>query len=655
MVDLSKVVRGTGRWMDRIATPMAAQLLNMKKVEKTVEEILEEQGVEIPVDAQGKSVLDFDLMVKVFSPITTTIKGKNIVTVLRNGEREYFQVHDEMLLQALTSIIVPPSVISRALRAPASFLRAAATLTLEFLARNPIRDTFEASVLSKYGFRLGWSTIYGALQIVAAGSPKARRWLNMLRSGQQQEMYEQFINAGGGGRAMVSMDRDYIASELRQLGAEDEKTRMEFFTSIPRTGLDMLRAMQEMLENASRVGEFALAIKKEGATAEGFARGGGAAAEVTINFKRAGTTARQFNSMIAFFNASVQGRVRLYEEYMRNPKAFIGRGLLTITMVTFAAWLVNKDDPEYLELPLWERLTYWHIPIGRGRGHRWVRVPKPWDLGVIFGNLPQSLWDTAVGNQELFDQSISADFPEGESAYETGIRMLIGLVPNAFLPLVQVYSDTGYDFFRQRPLINIYDVDLPPEQQKSRWTSETAIFIAKESGIPAAKVDSLIYGYSAGMGKYATDIIDKPIRWWARRAGDTEGATMSGDVLTDSWGLRALFRRSAAAGNAASITQFYKAKNQLLGVQRAIKNDKAAGNQAKARERKAENQHLFDLSGRMKRTDREIKVIRRKLLQLEENKVLDGIQKRKQNDRLYEEMVDWSRWALGKRKIYQGR
>jgi hypothetical protein len=534
------------------------------------------------------------------------------------------------------------------------------------MARNPIRDTWEASVLSKYGFRLFWSTMYGFLQIVAAGSPKARRWLNMLRSGQQQEMYEQFINAGGGGRAMVSMDRDYIASELRQLGAEDEKTRVEFFTSIPRNGLDVLRAMQEMLENASRVGEFALAIKKEGATAEGFARGGGAAAEVTINFKRAGTTARQLNSIIAFFNASVQGRVRLYEEYMRNKTAFVARGLLTITMGTFALWLVNKDDPEYLELPLWERLTYWHIPIGRGRGHRWVRIPKPWDLGVIFANLPQSVFETVVGNQELFDQSISADFPEGESAYETGIRMLIGLTPNLFLPMMQVMSDTGYDVFRQRPLISIYDVDLPPEQQKSRWTSETAIEIAKHTEIPAAKVDSLIYGYSAGMGKYATQISDPGVKEWrrweltgtfpfARRAGDTEGPTMSGDALTDWAGLRALFRRSAASGNAASITQFYKAKNQLAAVQRAIKNDNAAGNQAKARERKAENQHLFDLSERMKRTDREIKAIRANLLRLEENKVLDGIQKRKQNDRLYEDMVDWSRWALGKRKIYQGR
>ena len=192
LVDLSRsLTGGTGRFMDRIATPMAMNLLNMKSVEKTVEAVMENAGVQIPKDAEGKSVLNFNEMVKVFQPVTEASNKYGIVSVMRDGQREYYQVHDHMLYSALTesgdskgSMEVAIKFMSR----PATLLRTMATMTLEFLARNPVRDTWEASILSKYGFKVVWHTAYGAIQIFAAHNETARNWLDKMNKGRAQEM-----------------------------------------------------------------------------------------------------------------------------------------------------------------------------------------------------------------------------------------------------------------------------------------------------------------------------------------------------------------------------------------------------------------------------------------------------------------------------------
>ncbi len=664
MVDLTKnLAGGTGRYLDRISTPMATRMLNLKHVEKAAEAIMENAGVQIPKDAQGKSVLNFEAMVKVFEPVTEAYNKYGIVSVMRDGKREYYQVHDRMLYEALTmtgaaeSGVQSTGFIDKLMVKPATFLRTAATMTLEFLGRNPWRDTWEASILSKYGFIPLWHTIYGAAQVLAAHSPTAREWLDKMNKGRAQEVYELFLNSGAGGRSLVSMDRDFVGQQLRKMGV---KQRFNFMKSVVRSPYEGLQALQEAMENASRIGEFMLGVRKEGATAEGYARAAAAAAEVTINFKRAGRWTREANRIIAFFNAGVQGKVRIYEEAKRRPVQFAARGAMNITSLTLALWLINRDDDDYWELPQWERNAYWHIPRGLGKGHKWIRIPKPWELGVLFGNLPEALLNHFSGRQDFEDRPIHADYPNGILSSEAGWNLLTGLIPTAYIGIIQV--TTNWDYFRDRPIVNYWDTELEPDLQYSFWTSETAKSLSGRARwqlpIGAAYIDSLKMSYLAGYGRYITDVSDFSMRTFKRVFGDEEGPAVSGRAWTESWGIRAFYRRAASGSSSESVQEIYKNRKDARGKDDSIAKYEKAGRYADAEALKEKYADILNPAATKARNhalDVVIPKIRDTMDKIRANRWLSLEQREEELQLQNEAMTDAARIALGKRAIYKGR
>jgi len=67
-------------------------------------------------------------------------------------------------------------------------------------------------------------------------------------------------------------------------------------------------------------------------------------------------------------------------------------------------------------------------------------------------------------------------------------------------PLVEVFgSDAGYDFFKQRPIINQQLSDLNVKDQYYRSTTEFAKIVGAKMGIAPVKVEHLLNSYSGGM------------------------------------------------------------------------------------------------------------------------------------------------------------
>jgi hypothetical protein len=69
------------------------------------------------------------------------------------------------------------------------------------------------------------------------------------------------------------------------------------------------------------------------------------------------------------------------------------------------------------------------------------------------------------------------------------------------LPWIEVAAN--YDFFRDRQIVNPWQEDLAPELQYSRWTSETAKELGELLDVSPAKIETIIYGYTAGVGQGA--------------------------------------------------------------------------------------------------------------------------------------------------------
>src|SRR5262249_7308541 len=155
---------------------------------------------------------------------------------------------------------------------------------LSFIARNPIRDTWEATVNSRYGFRPGYDTLRGLFSYLKA-----------------DEYYQQAMNAGGGSAAMVSGDRARVRDAVKAL---DLQTKRSVLDSVVFHPIELLRAMSEAMEMATRMGEFRRGYETElGAgtpAGEAAARAALAMRDVTVDFARGGTLSKEINRYTAF-------------------------------------------------------------------------------------------------------------------------------------------------------------------------------------------------------------------------------------------------------------------------------------------------------------------------------------------------------------------
>nr|WP_330163160.1 LPD38 domain-containing protein [Yersinia frederiksenii] len=88
--------------------------------------------------------------------------------------------------------------------------------------------------------------------------------------------------------------------------------------------------------------------------------------------------------MLPFFNARMQGLSKLGRAIKENPREVLKRGGM-ITAASLALMALNWDDKRYEELQDWDKDTYWHVWIG----DQHVRFPKPFEIGLMFGTLPE--------------------------------------------------------------------------------------------------------------------------------------------------------------------------------------------------------------------------------------------------------------------------
>jgi hypothetical protein len=669
---LPKGMEGPGQWIERVATPM--KKVSVKRDVDRIRELAAEQGYEIPED------VDLSGWIEMFQPDHRWNKQGDggRIFVYKNGKRESYKVNNAELLTALTTVgTASPEVFHVVFSGPSGLLRKTATSTLEFLMRNPARDTLYATVNSEYGFLPIVSTLHGLFEIFA--STRAGKKLGLTAG----EIYVQFMNSGAGGHTLGSLDRDTMREQTRRLGLDETSTMgaaKRLWYSTPHTAAEAVKGLQEAMENASRVGEFARALKKlekQGKEpAEARALAAYSAAEITVNFKRYGTSAKTFNKYKAFFNASLQGKLRLVEVFYRRPVSSTLKALSSITTLSVLTWLINRDDEEYRELPDWERRSHWHIPLGRGPGHEWLTIPKPWELGDIFGNTVEAGLDFVFGYTDG-EEAIKEMFPDNDSLWSA----IMLILPTAIMPIIEVAFNRS--FFRDTPIVSPYLANVvDPELQAGRYTSDTARRLAKAIGfkrIGAAHIDSFLQGYTAGLGRYATDILDQV---W--ELGEDAGERVAdyikevspeteidlfergvrypdlpkrGSWKTRAWGLRAFFKPSAARGGARSIQEFYELRDALRGIESTIRIHEENGNEGEAdavRQKDRDGPNLLGRKASLQGAERNLRRLRDRMDRIylrEIDSDETAIQRGEELDALWGDMVNVTRRFFGRENI----
>lgn len=377
------------------------------------------------------------------------------------------------------------NIVVSVLSKPASWLRFGATISPEFTAGNIVRDTISATVFSHHGFIPVYDSIRGLYHYL-----------------KKDNLYWDYMKSGAAQADIMSINRNFLYEQTHKLLGHKSIAK-----DVIKSPITCLRALSECSEMATRLGEFENAQKGYtgrfnrlfGSKRESVSLrdAGIEARDVTLDFGRHGTWGKQFNRATAFFNAALQGTDKLYREFRDHPTQMAFKTAALITLPSIASWCACKDDPRYQEVPQWEKDIYWFIPTK----DTLYKVPKPYELGVLFGSGIERALQYAYDRDRNIDGNGFSGY--GESIVDT---MGPSFMPTGLIPIFE--WTTNYSMFQKKNIVPQSQEDLPDWMQYGNNTSYVARQMGKALNLSPRKIDTAIYDLSGGLGKHVLGIID---------------------------------------------------------------------------------------------------------------------------------------------------
>lgn len=406
-------------------------------------------------------------------------------SVWENGKKVVYNTTPE-LYQAF-KMLNPEgaNMVVKILSVPAKWLRAGAVLSPEFMLRNPARDMISAAVYSKHGFIPVADTLKGLALYLHKG-----------------DTYWEYMRSGAAQANLVSLDRNYLSGQMRDLLQRSSIKKM--VTTNP---IEILRGLSEATEMATRLAEFHNVrqgytgignrlfgkTRKPGSIQEAALE----SRDITLDFSRIGSHTKSWNKISAFFNASIQGTDKMFRAWRENPLDMTIKTAMFITMPSVLLWYLNKDDPRYQELPQWQKDIFWIIPAK----DTLIKIPKPFELGILFGTVPERML------QWMYDRK--------RKQKGVGFKGLAGSVldsmapsflPTALVPAVEAM--TNHSIFMGRDIVPQSQQNTISELQYGPYTSAVGRGIGKMFDVSPRIVDNTIRGYTGGLGGFGLTLSD---------------------------------------------------------------------------------------------------------------------------------------------------
>lgn len=501
--NLSKDIAGADKIIKRVKPQYAPTNVTGAEIKK----ILKEQGIDADIPAKAA-----DAVATIFRPMYRGSEAERTLIAVIDGKRQVFQVSSHALYDALTSYNKQQATwLWNLLARPAAALRAGATLNPNFALRNPFRDAWSAVVYSKYGLR--GTDFLGAIAHVL----------------KKDDLYQQWLASGGGHAIMATMDRDQARAIDRATAALNAINPV-----------NALRALSGTTEKFARVAEFAKGLESGATPFEA----GLASRDITLDFARSGTAVRTYNRITPFFNAALQGASKLARAARANPREFAARGATYITMPTIGLYMYNRNNPEYQALPVWKKAAFWWVPNGSGG---LIPVPKPFELGYVFGTLPEALL-SYLDKQD----------PHALDLVVQGFKQAFvpNLAPTVFLAPLEWKAN--YSFFKGRAIVPEGDQYKLPADQFEPYTTETAKALGRAFGESPEKIENAVSDVFGGLGRQGLHLSDTLLKYAGATNPPVQPFYGPGLPLAGSF----YPQRPIEEGQSQDIDDFYNAKNE---------------------------------------------------------------------------------------------
>lgn len=553
--------------------------------------------------------------------------GKDRIMLKLEGEDYMIRIEDPDLYRAMTFFDRKPfGAIANVAAKAKRLLTAGVTASPEFMLRNFLRDSLSSWAISKDGFK----PVIGSIRGVKKTLTMDGSTIDVMFSG--ASFLGGYVNGNDPG-AMA----DTVRKSLRRKGMTPEQIA-RYEKSIIRNAAhakgvianawEKYNRLGEVLENANREAVYDAAIK----TGKSHAQAAFESKDL-MDFSMLGAsrTMQALVQVLPFFNARVQGLGKLSRELRDNPRAIAKRaGMITAASLALLAW--NWDDERYEELPDWDKDTNWHFFLGE---QHW-RIPKPFEIGVLFGTIPERMV-RAMGGQDS-----GAQFGKAV-ARALGETFALNPIPQLFKPVAESYFN--YDSFRGGPIENVQELSVRADARYNEQTSLLMRELGKLSGFSPKQLEHLVIGYTGTMGSYVMAAADGLIR--AARPG--ESASWRADEIPL---VKAVYRGTGPAKSTQHMEEFYRMLNEVNQLKRTVDQYRSEGLSDKVNELLEEQGGILKSRRSLSGTQQQIRVIRNKIELIQRDRTMDAEEKRQRIDAMLSRRNDFVYQAVNKNRRF---
>ncbi|MGN4997380.1 LPD38 domain-containing protein [Aeromonas sp. 80P] len=535
--------------------------------------------------------------------------GKDLITVKLEGEDYMIRIEDPDLYRAMTFFDRQPfgAMVNMASKAK-RLLTAGVTASPEFMLRNFLRDSLSSWVISKDGF----TPVIDSLKGVRKTWRMEGSTIDVMFSG--ASFLGGYVN-GNDPEAMA----DTVRKSLRRKGMSPEQIT-KYEKSLIRNAAQAKGVVADVWEKYNRLGEAVENGNRE-AVYEAAIKAGKSHAQAAFESKDlmdfsmlgAARFIQGASLVLPFFNARIQGLGKLSRELRDNPREIAKRAGM-ITAMSLGLLAMNWDDERYEELPDWDKDANWHIFVG----DQHFRIPKPFEIGVMFGTIPERMV-RAMGGKDA-----GAKFGKAV-ARAVGDTFALNPTPQIVKPIVE--AAFNYDSFRGGPIDNAQDLAVKAEARYNEQTSLLMRELGELSGFSPKQLEHLVIGYTGTIGGYVMAAADGIIR--ASRPG--ESASWRADEIPL---VKAVYRGTGPAKSTQHMEQFYQMLNEVNQLKRTVDQYRSEGLTDKANELLDEQGGILKSRSSLSRTQQQIRVLRNRIELMQRDKVLSADEKRRRIDEL---------------------
>lgn len=420
------------------------------------------------------------------------IKGEGPANVLRfknKGDMYWLKLEPdafpegmtpEMLLSGMQGVKAAVPTVLKLAGIPTQMLRATITRMPLYVVRQMIRDPLFA-----------WMTTGGKFTPVVSSIKE----LTKIRRG-LSPTEEKLARSGAISSNVMTGDYQDVARMLRDISI-DQKGWNWAMAALDKFAMQADASTRAVLYDAYR---------KEGMDHVDAMLG---AAE-SMNFSRRGTSSSLFmwSTLVPFFNAQLQGIDALYraakgdtiyQKKMDVRNTLLKRGLLMLG-ATIAYSALMQEDEAYKNATPEERAMNWFVRLPGMEDA--IRVPIPFEPGLIFKAIPEAIFNAAYGDDTAKDAMKAI----GKQLWMSTPLQL----PAAINPVIELA--TNYSFFTDSPIESQRERAMDSEQRYREGTTELAKMLGKTGIASPIQIEHLVRGYFSSAGILAMSMANYPLR-----------------------------------------------------------------------------------------------------------------------------------------------